>query len=181
MITLGLPVIPNIGPVAEMLPAIAILCYLPFVCYSDLKSRTVPWKWWLPLIAIGTPFLIAYMQQSFTRNWYWLGISMMFCGVLFCMALLRMIGGADFIFASLITLFMQTNPFRYPRVFFSVDFILFMFLLFAFVPTIVWLNNRLKKNRYGVLDMFRKIDGHFPMMFVISAAFIIALISELVW
>lgn len=181
MISLGLPIIPAVGPIAEMFPAIMIMMYIPFVCYSDLKSRTVPLKWWLPLIIVGTPFLYFHMLQSFARNWYWFGISLMFCAVLLCMALLHIIGGADFIFASLITLFMQANPFKYPRIFFAVDFILFMFLLFAFVPIVVWVYNRVKDNKYGNLDMFRKINGHFPMMLVISAAFFIELITELLW
>jgi hypothetical protein len=96
------------------------------------------------------------------------------------MALLNGISGADFIFASLISIFVQTNPFHYPRVFFVIDFMIWLCVVAVFIPIVVWANNRLKGNQYGVVDMFRKIDGQFPWMFVISAAFIIALVMEMI-
>lgn len=174
------PVIAGMGSIFDMIPALCILAYIPFVCYSDLKHRSVPVISWLPLIILSTLPLLSYLNASTERNWYFFEISLLLCGVLFCMALLKGISGADFIFASIIAIFVQTNPFHYPRVFFVIDFMVWLCVVAVFIPIIVWANNRLKGNQYGVIDMFRKIDGHFPWMFVISAAFIIALVMEMI-
>jgi Flp pilus assembly protein protease CpaA len=175
-----LPTIPGMGSVFDMIPAFLVLLYIPFLCYNDLKTRTIPMAWWIPIIALSVIPLYSFLQASTERNWYFFGISLLFCGVLFCMALLHIIGGADFIFASIIAIFVQTNPFHYPRVFFVIDFMIFLCVVSVFVPIVVWAYNTHKGNKYGVIDMFRKIDGHFPMMFVISAAFVISLIAEMI-
>lgn len=174
------PVIPGMGSVFDMIPALCILAYIPYVCYLDLKRRSVPVVSWIPLILLSILPLISYLDASTSRNWYFFEISLLLCGVLFCMALLNGISGADFIFASLISIFVQTNPFHYPRVFFVIDFMIWLCVVAVFIPIVVWANNRLKGNRYGVVDMFRKIDGQFPWMLVISAAFVIALVMEMI-
>lgn len=174
------PVIEGMGSVFDMIPALGILAYIPYVCYSDLKHRSVPVISWLPLVVISILPLVSYLQVSTSSNWYFFEISLLLCGVLFCMALLGGISGADFIFASIISIFVQTNPFHYPRVFFVIDFMIWLCVVAVFIPIVVWAINFRKGNKYGVVDMFRKIDGHFPWMFVISAAFIIAIVMEMI-
>ena len=177
---MSFPVIVGMGSVFDMIPALAILLYIPFVCYSDIKTRTVPLWWWMPLVVVSCIPLMSYLSASTERNWHFFWISLMLCCVFLCMALLNAIGGADFIFASIISIFVQTNPFHYPRVFFVIDFMIILCIVAVFSPICVWIYNTIKGNRYGVVDMFRKIEGGFPWMIGISAAFIIALIVEMI-
>ena len=174
------PTIPHMGPVFDMIPALCILALIPFLCLRDIRTREIPVWWWAVPVFASIPTLYFYLAESTIRNWYYFGISLLFCGVLLCMALLNIIGGADFIFASIITIFVQTNPFHYPRVFFVIDFMIFLCVVCAFVPSIVWAYNTYKGNKYGLVDMFRKIPGHFPGMLIISAAFVIALVAEMI-
>lgn len=162
----------------ELVPVLTILCYIPFLCYMDIKSRRTPLSWWAPLIIVGVPSLYIYLLESPLRNFHLLGLTVVLCAFMFLFAAAHIIGGADFIFASLIMLFVQSNPFVFPREFFALDFFWTLWLLACTLPIIVWGYNTYKQNRYGLIDMFTKVPNHFPFMIVISAAFIITLVME---
>lgn len=158
-----------------------ILCYIPLVCWSDIKTRTVPFLWFLPLIVVGTITEILYLLESPDRNFYLLGLTLVLCGILLAGAIKGAIGGADFWFASFIMVFVQYNPFRFPRIFFSLDFFWTLLLVTLFIPPIIYAYNLFEyeppKTLVGKLTMYPR---GVPFMVPISFAFVATLIMEMV-
>jgi len=158
-----------------------ILGYIPFVCYSDIKTRTFEFNLWLPLILTGIANLIVYLAESPGRNFYLLGLSLVLCVVLLAFSYVGGIGGADFFFASFIMLFVQYNPFKFPRVFFALDFFWTLLLVTIALPIIIYAYNLFEydppKTIVGKLTHFPR---GVPFMLVISFAFVATLIMELI-
>ena len=158
---------------------VAIIAYIPYICYSDIKTRTVDLRVWIPLVVIGGMATIIYLIESPPRNYYLLGITIILCGILFAGTLIKALGGADFIFASIIMLSMQYNPFVFPRAFFALDFFWTLLLVTICLPPIIYAYNLFE---YDPSKTFIAKLTHFPrgipFMLVISFAFIATILME---
>lgn len=163
----------------EYLPVASILLYIPFVCWSDWKTRTFPFPVMLLLLVNVIP-LLHYLGESPERNYYLLALSLGLCVIALLLAVINAIGGADFLFISAILIFVQYNPFRFPRVFFPLDFFYTMLVTAAYLPVVVFLYNKWKGNEYPVVQMLTKFPDGFPFMFPISFAFVVTLVLEIV-
>jgi hypothetical protein len=158
---------------------IMILCYIPLVCYSDIKTRTVKFVWYLPLIVIGTACLNAYLSDAPERNIYLLGLTVVLCLILLAASGLGAFGGSDFFFASFIMLFVQYNPFKSPRIFFALDFFWTLFIVMMFIPIILYAYNLFNpKSPTSFKGRLTYYPRGVPFMIPISFAFIATLIME---
>jgi hypothetical protein len=166
-----------------------ILCYIPFVCVSDIRTRTFNPLYLSPLAVVGLFSTAIYLLDNLAeRNIYLLGLTGVLCIVVLALAIAGVIGGADFIFASMIMIFMQYNPLVFPRVFFALDFF-WTFMLFQVALAAGILAYNFVKNNPGNKEGFTKAMWHMantwpgkfshaPNLVVISAAFITTLIME---
>ena len=173
----------------EYIPAVSFLIALIPFCISDWQTRTIPPRWFAPLLVLNIPALILYLQESPERNYYLLALTLGLCAILFAMSLIGSIGGADFIMASLLMIFVQYNPFKFPRVFFALDFFwTFMLMQVALVAGIFFYNvihQNTPQEKTGFFKtmwhMGNTCPGYFthaPNMIVIASAFVATLILE---
>ena len=177
-------------PILEYIPVIAILCYIPFVCISDWKTRHVNFLYFTPLIVACAPSFYNYVIESPARNYWLFGLTVILCCILLALAVVGAIGGADFWFASFIMLFVQYNPFVFPRVFFALDFFWTLLLITICLPIPIYFYNKAHRNDmfddvtqkegYGVIAMFTKVPHGVPFMIPISFAFVATLVMEMV-
>ena len=133
------------------------------------------------------------------RNFYLLGLSAALCLIPLGMALMGWIGGGDFWLITIIMLFVQYNPFVFPRYWFSSDFFYMLLLIICTLPIFVWIynfraGNLFAKTRfnphnnldeviapgYSFVEMLTKFPGGFPLMIPIALAFVLTLVVEVV-
>ena len=171
----------------DYIPVLSIILSIPYVCYHDIKARIVSYKLLILLAVINIPVSILYLLESPVRNYYLIGFTLLFCGILIALALSGIIGGFDALFASEILLFVQFNPFKFPRVYFPMDFFWNMILLIIFTAVSFVLIKTLQGARFprGVpfrLDTFIRLFEikDIPQTLVIAAAFILTLVIELI-
>ena len=165
----------------QVITLIMILLYIPCVCYSDWKTRTFNFIYFLPLIIWGMFTTILYLLVSPARNFWLMGLTTILCGIMLAAAIGGAIGGADFWFASFIMVFLQFNPLVTPRSFFALDFFWTLLLVTICLPIIIYGYNLLEyhppKTFIGKLTHFP--DG-LPFMLPISFAFLATLIMEMI-
>lgn len=172
------------------IPIIMILAFIPYACYSDIRNRTVSIYHMLAISLLSIPSLLIYLSESPERNYYLFAVSIALCAVLLVTAMIGGIGGADFWFASIIMLFVQYNPFTFPREYFPMDFMWNLLIVMAFIPIPVFLYNKIHRNDkfdevtntkgYGVIEMFTRYPRGVPFIVPISIAFVSTLIMEVV-
>lgn len=167
------------GMIPDILLPILILAYIPFVCYLDYKHRAVDIFWYLPLFLCGLVWLSEYVPNIAPQTLIYFQFSVLLCLILAIPVALKAMGFSDFVFASCIMLFVQYTPFRTERFVFPLDFFVILLVLSAYIPVFTYAYNSLKGNTYSIRDMFTKFPGKFPYMFVISAAFLIAMTVEM--
>ena len=165
----------------QIITLILILLYIPCVCYSDWKTRTFNFLYFLPLAIWGMFTTILYLVESPTRNFWLMGLTLIMCCILLATAIIGAIGGADFWFASFIMVFLQFNPLVVPRQFFALDFFWMLLLVTVCLPPIIYVYNLLE---YHPPETFIGKLTHFPdgvpFMLPISFAFLVTLILEMI-
>jgi hypothetical protein len=169
----------------QIITLILILLYIPCVCYSDWKTRTFEFMYFLPLAIWGLFTTVLYLEESPARNFWLMGLTLIMCVFFLIPALLptwlKGWGGADFWFVSFILVFLQFNPFITPRLFFPLDFFLVLIAVMGCLPLAVyaynWLEYHPPKTLYGKFFYFP--DG-MPFMLPISFAFLVTLILEMI-
>lgn len=176
--------------IIPIVTALLILCYIPIVCYNDIKYREFNFLLWLPLTLCGTIYLAEYILESPATNLYLLGFTCILIGILLGISLFKGMYGADVIFAALIMLFVQYNPFRFPRVFFALDFFWTLLLLTCILPIFIFISNKVFHNDkydevaqtdgYGVIKMFTHVERGFPFLVIISLAYVLTLLMEMI-
>lgn len=157
----------------DSVPFFAVLLYIPFVCISDWRTRRFNPLWFIPLICVCVPFLYEYLSTSPTRNFVLMGVTIFLCLIWLGLALIRAIGGGDFLFASLLMIFIQDYPFVVPRTWFPLDFFLITWLCACALPIVAYANNFEHRKEYSLKWMLTHYPGGFPYMIVISIAFLI--------
>ena len=164
----------------DYIPAISILISLPYLCWCDWKTRTIPFSWICGIVAINSPILYMYLLESPPRNYYLLGLSGVLCLLMLAMVLLGRIGGGDFFTASAIMMYVQYNPFRFPRVCFPMDFFWTMLVCIVLCLPLVMLYNVRSGKKLGVWKEMFDFPGGIPLVIPISVAFVSTLIMELI-
>jgi len=169
--------------------ACMILAYIPIICASDILTRRFDFKWFIPLILVGIAYLAEYILESPTKNLYMLGFTFLLIGILLGISLFKGMYGADVFFATFIMLFVQYNPFIFPRVFFALDFFWTLLLLTCFLPIPIFIYNKWKRmdwddinkeHGYGVIKMFTHVEHGFPYLVIISLAYVLTLLIEVI-
>lgn len=90
-------------------PVVAMLAYIPYLCYRDWKYRDIPYAAWIPLLCIGiASTLCLYVIGAYPLELLW--VSLAFVGLYFMLAKLNLFASDDFIFLALITMFFVVNP-----------------------------------------------------------------------
>jgi hypothetical protein len=164
----------------QVITLILILLYIPCVCYSDWKTRTFEFIYFLPLAIWGGFSTILYLLDAPSRNLLLMGITVVLCLVVLAAALLGGIGGADFWFISFIMVFLPFNPLVTPRQFFPLDFFLILIAVMGCLPLVVYAYNALEYHPPTTIwgRFFHFPDG-MPFMIPISAAFLITITVEM--
>jgi len=125
----------------DAIPFFAILIYLPFVCISDWRTRSFDFLYFIPLICVCAPFTYWYFIGSPERNYMLIGVTLLLCLVWLALAFKGIIGGGDFVFASIIMIFIQDYPFVVPRTWFPLDFFLITWLCACILPILAYFHN----------------------------------------
>lgn len=153
----------------SLITALSFLAYCPVLCYLDWKYRDIiSHKLWLPLIAFNTPILLAGYATgtypliltaiSFTAVFSW-----------FMLTFMERLNGADFVWLSLISIFMVVNPFTGQP--FMLMFSFFLVGMTAATYWAIFVDNLIMKR---VLSL--KMDGGIPFLIPISCALVLALV-----
>jgi hypothetical protein len=158
----------------------SFIIYAPLVCYLDLKYRDIPHRTWLPLVVINLPIFLILLYTG-TYQWWTLLLSAI--GVIFWFVAMRMgiINGADFVFLSLISIFVVFLPSGH------LMYLPFMIFLTAWTAITIWyiftnnIKNNLRNGNKFSFDMIRfaifktiGIENRLPLMIPISLALISA-------
>ncbi len=183
-------------PILPYIPVLLILCAIPYFCWSDIKTREVHPKYIAAIAFLSVPSLLLYLSESPERNYYLFALSIGLCLIPLILSTVGGIGGADFWFISVILVFVQYNPFHFPRVFFPLDFTYTLLIISVYTVLIIYLLNIYhKRNKtellyeggvsveqtpYTFIEMFTKYPDGIPFMIPISVAFVATLIMEMV-
>lgn len=144
------------------LPVAVFAAYIPFLCLLDIRDREIPHVVW-----IGTVPLFTTTGYLYAVGYYpveCLLISFAFVALYFAAMKLHLFEGADFVMLSLISLFFVVNPIS-GRVLMPVVMLEFLIASFVVAGVIA------RVNPVNELDPEIK---EFPMMPIISAAFILS-------
>jgi hypothetical protein len=155
------------------LPVISLLAYIPFVCYLDVKRRTVPLFLWLPLWLVNVPVAV-YLYREGLYPAAAIPLSLIICAFLYLamrVGAYQNLNGDDLLYLWAISAFFITNPFPVPHgIAFLPFYIYLVTAMLCTVPVVAFLN--LRAGRRGL-----QYPGGIPMMLPISAA----LIMTVVW
>jgi hypothetical protein len=149
---------------------LSFIVYTPVVSYLDWKYRDIKTHTiWLPLIAINLPILIA---GYYTGNYPvpLIVISMVGMAAWFALMRFNILPGGDFVFLSLISLFMVLNPTDGEP--FMQAFSLYLVVFGAATFWYVFLDNLLIKHKWSL-----EIESPgIPYLIPISCALIMAVV-----
>jgi hypothetical protein len=148
------------------LPVLTLLAYIPIVCVLDWKFREVDHIWWIGLVVVNAP---AYLLLAVTGIYEWWMFVLSLGAILIYYGLMQMhyIEGADFMYIMWIMLFFVYNPIS-GHWLMALPFSIF-FAACTGIAGIWVLTYNLVKGKGVSFD----IDGHVPMMLVISAALVL--------
>jgi hypothetical protein len=159
--------------IIPLITTLSFLAYCPIICYLDWKYRDIiSHQLWLPLAAFNTPLLIA----GYATGLYPLPlalISIIGVSLWFILLLIKKLNGADFMWLSLISVFIPLNPFTGQP--FMLMFSFFLVGMTAATFWYIFIDNLLRKR---VLSL--RMPGGIPYLIPISCALVLALVLALV-
>jgi len=145
---------------------LALLIYIPIVCYKDWKYREIKHDVWIALGGVCSPILLSLFITGEYQLWM-LIISLVSIIIYFMSMKLHVIEGADFMYLMFISLFFIYNPIS-GHWFMALPFNIFLIATTFITGFIVMWSNLITGK--GLSFEFK--DG-IPMMFPISAALIL--------
>lgn len=149
----------NLNDLTLWFPVLVIAAYLPHLVWLDLKYREIQYNNWygmLPMFLI-TGYLYAVGFYPIECMW----ISFAMVAVFYVAMKLHLFEGADFMLLMFISLFFVANPIS-GRVLMPLVLTEMLLIAFVFVNLVCFI--------------FQKKYEHFPMIPVIAAAFVMAVI-----
>lgn len=145
---------------------ISFLIYIPYICWLDWKYREVKHNVWIPLVIFNIPATISlYGIGALPLELF--ALSLVVVWAYFAGMKLNFYQGADFMFLMWISLFFVINPLS-GRVLMPAVVLEFL-LAIVIAMNIVML--AIKRS-----EDYKNEPLKFPMMFIISAAFILAVV-----
>jgi hypothetical protein len=156
----------NLIDAMSWIPVITLLIYVPIVCWLDLRYREVEPLYWLGLVAVNIPVMaIFYLTGMY--EWWMFVLSIVAVEIYYGLMLMHYIEGADFMYIMWIMLFFIYNPIS-GHWLMALPFSIFLAACTGIAG--IWvLTYNLVKHKQISFD----IEGHVPMMFVVSAALIL--------
>ena len=152
--------------VLSLITALSFLAYCPIICYLDWKYRDIiSHKLWLPLIAFNIPILLAgYATGTYSVN---LALISFIAVILwFMLVFMDKLEGADFVWLSLISIYIPLNPFTGQP--FMLMFSFFLVGMTAATYFGIFMDNLMQKHILS-LEMKRGI----PFLIPISCALVV--------
>jgi hypothetical protein len=148
---------------------ISFLLYCPVISWLDWKYHDIgTHKLWLPLIAVNLPILFWGYYSGLYSPVFWL-ISMIGLLLWFIVMQMRILPGADFVWLSLISIFMVLNPFT------GLPFMLmFSFYLIGMTAAAMFGILLDKRLHHEKLTIHTVLD--FPYLIPICGAFVLAVV-----
>lgn len=138
-------------------PVLVILSYLPYLIWLDLKYREIPYSEWYGLLPMLTVTGYLYAVGFYPIECMWMSFAAV--GVFYAAMKLHMFEGADFMLLMFMGLFFVVNPLS-GRVLMPLVLIEMLLIAFLFVNLVALI--------------FQKKIEQFPMIPVIAAAFVMA-------
>jgi hypothetical protein len=156
----------NLIDILQWIPVLTLLIYVPIVCYLDIKYREVEPIYWVGLVAVNFPVMaILYLTQIYV--WWMIILSAVSVAIYYALMLMHYIEGADFYYVAFILTFFVYNPIS-GHWLMALPFSIFLAACSGIAG--IWiLTYNLVKHQKVSFD----IEGHVPMMVVISAALIL--------
>lgn len=149
----------SLDTVIQWLPVVAILTYLPFLIRMDLKDREVPYITWIGML----PFLLMtgylYSVGYYPIECMW--VSLAFVGIYWIAMKVGAFEGADFTLLMFISLIYVQNPVS-RHYFTQVHVLIYLLVSWLIISFSVF--------------MFNRHIRQFPMIPVIAAAFVLAVV-----
>ncbi|MCK9591449.1 MAG: hypothetical protein M0Q91_05500 [Methanoregula sp.] len=155
--------------VLPMITVLSFLAYCPLLCYLDWKYRDIiTHSLWVPLVVINVPVLLAgYATGLYPPDLA--AISTIAVILWFILMRKGILPGADFVWLSMISVFMVVNPFT------SQPFMLmFSFFLVGMTAATFWgifVDNLIRKHTMSI-----RIENGLPYLIPISCALVLALV-----
>jgi uncharacterized membrane protein YGL010W len=152
-----------------MITVLSFLAYCPLLCYLDWKYRDIiTHSLWVPLVVINVPVLLAgYATGLYPPDLA--AISTIAVILWFILMRKGILPGADFVWLSMISVFMVVNPFT------SQPFMLmFSFFLVGMTAATFWgifVDNLIRKHTMSI-----RIENGLPYLIPISCALVLALV-----
>jgi hypothetical protein len=161
--------IPQLVDLILWTPALSFLIFCPLVCFLDWKYRDIKSHYlWIPLVLINIPTLLEGYLDGLYPSTLAL-ISIVAVALWFTLMYCRILPGADFVWLSLISIFVVINPLTC-----QPFMLMFSFFLVGMTAATYWailIDNRIRKHIWSL-----KIGSPLPFLIPISAAFIAAMI-----
>lgn len=154
---------------------VAFLCYIPVVCYLDIKYREVDPRYWIPLVVVCLPILLYTIMWELVP-WYSLVISGVMILIFHSAMRLRCLEGADFLFLSLISLFWVVTPVGWVHGLMQIQFYIFFAFASAITAIYILMYNIMNGNDWDILKMMSEYPCGFPYMITISIAFLMSVV-----
>jgi Flp pilus assembly protein protease CpaA len=152
---------------------LVFLCYIPVLCYLDIRYRQIDHKIWILLFLIGTP-ITAYLYTSQMYPVISLIISLIMAAIFYFAYLHNYLQGADFMYLFWITMFWVVNPFPVPHGLMQIIFYLYLMIVMILTAPVILVYNYLKGHRWGLVDMMSSFQGGIPFIIPISVAFVLS-------
>jgi hypothetical protein len=150
-----------------LFPVISFLVYCPVLCYLDWKYRDIKTHdIWMPLVATNLPVLFAaYILGLYSPVF----VALSFVAVVLWFIVMRagILPGGDFMWLSLISVFVVLNPFTKQPFMLMFSFYLIGMTIAAYWGVLV--DNLIQKHTISL-----KMEQGLPYLIPISAAFVAA-------
>ena len=144
------------------LPVAVFAAYIPFLCLLDIRNREIPHEVWIGIMPLFTTTGYLYAVGYYPIEC--MLVSFVFVALYFAAMKMHLFEGADFIMLALISLLFVANPIS-GRVLMPVVMLEFLIASFVVAGVIARVNQ--------VNELDPEIT-EFPMMPIISAAFILS-------
>jgi hypothetical protein len=156
----------NLIDFLRWIPVLTLLIYVPIVCYLDIKYREVEPIYWLGLLAVNFP-IVSILYLIHIYEWWMLVLSVVAVTIYYVLMFMHYIEGADFYYIAFILMFFVYNPVS-GHWLMALPFSIFLAACSGIAGMWILTYNIFKHQKISF-----DIDGHVPMMVVISAALIL--------